>query len=84
MAILVYPKIGEVFELTLTKKQLDEFYMAKNFSRSGHYTYYGRRLDSKLRAGQTAKFKLAQVNFCDNLHEVKEKLKKYGEIPVGL
>ncbi|TSC74820.1 MAG: hypothetical protein G01um101430_739 [Parcubacteria group bacterium Gr01-1014_30] len=77
-----YPKVGEVFELTL------DFDAAENqplemVRRDGYdprvWNYTGKKVMGRC----TSYFKLVKVGYCRNLDQVRQKLAAHGEIPEG-
>ncbi len=71
-----YPKVGQVFELTLIPRN-----MAKNSEnlRRTKWQHTGQKITKQ----QTRKFKLVRIDRCNSWEEITEKLQAQGKIPEG-
>lgn len=71
-----YPKVGQVFELTLSPGNLTK--KSESPIRT-KWKYIGQKITKP----QTRKFKLVQIDRCANWQELTEKLQAQGNIPEG-
>jgi hypothetical protein len=77
-----YPKVGDVFELTLDFEAPanEPMEMVEEFGyNSAGWSYVGQPVTGK----HTSRFKLVEVGYCSNIDKVKAKTEPFGKTPAG-
>lgn len=83
MSTVKYPKVGEVFELTLDSERPDVQPLA--MLKSSGYPPAGWKYKGKTMAGiLTRRFQLVSVGLASNWRDLSDKLLVYGESPAGM
>lgn len=77
-----YPKLGEVFELTLNGNDPDVQPLAM-VRKYGYKPEYWKHSGKTVTGQQTRKFQLVSVGYCTGWYELAEKLATFGPTPEG-